>query len=165
MHERIESYGVLLIMIGIFGRLWSTLCIGGRKSAEVVTIGPYSITRNPLYLFSTVAAVGVGAQTGSLWVAGGLGLLCAAAFQVVIRREEGYLRGKLGAAYADYLRRVPRFLPNPFIYRDNPMICFEPRLLSRTLVDGIVFFVSIPFFEGLEWAQHSGTLPVLLNLA
>ncbi|MEW6635116.1 MAG: isoprenylcysteine carboxylmethyltransferase family protein, partial [Pseudomonadota bacterium] len=65
VHETIEMFGVLLIFLGIIGRLWSTLYIGGRKSAEVVTGGPYSITRNPLYLFSTVAAAGVGAQIGS----------------------------------------------------------------------------------------------------
>lgn len=165
MHERIESYGVMLILIGIFGRLWSTLYIGGRKSVEVVTVGPYSVTRNPLYLFSAVAAAGVGAQTGSLWVAGALALLCALAFQVVIRREERYLLGRLGTAYSDYLQLVPRFVPNPFIYRDNPVVCFEPRLLRRTLVDGLVFFVSIPFFEALEWGQQTGTLPVLLNLS
>ncbi|TGS89835.1 isoprenylcysteine carboxylmethyltransferase family protein, partial [bacterium M00.F.Ca.ET.177.01.1.1] len=65
VHESIEMFGVLLIFLGIVGRLWSTLYIGGRKSSEVVTGGPYSITRNPLYVFSTVAAAGVGAQIGS----------------------------------------------------------------------------------------------------
>lgn len=164
MHERIEAYGVMLIMIGIFGRLWSILYIGGRKSAEVVSAGPYSITRNPLYLFSSVAAIGAGAQTGSLWIAVGFGVLCAVAFQVVIRREEGYLGGRLGATYRDYLARVPRFFPNPLIYRDLEIVCFKPRILRRTLVDGLVFFVSIPFFETLEWGQQSGAIPVLLSL-
>ncbi|TIL80128.1 MAG: isoprenylcysteine carboxylmethyltransferase family protein, partial [Mesorhizobium sp.] len=65
VHESIEMLGVLLIFLGVVGRLWSTLYIGGRKSSEVVTGGPYSITRNPLYVFSTVAAAGVGAQIGS----------------------------------------------------------------------------------------------------
>src|SRR5713226_3679090 len=66
VHETLEMVGVLLIFLGIVGRLWATLYIGGRKSAEVVTGGPYSITRNPLYVFSTVAAAGVGAQIGSI---------------------------------------------------------------------------------------------------
>lgn len=163
-HELIEAYGIMLIMVGIFGRLWSILYIGGRKSAEVVSVGPYSVTRNPLYLFSSVAAVGAGAQTGSLWVALAFGVLCALAFHVVIRREEGYLAGKLGAAYRDYLARVPRFLPNPFIYRDLDIVSFEPRIFKRTLIDGLVFLVSIPFFEALEWGQQSGSIPVLLSL-
>ena len=164
VHERIESYGVVLIMIGIFGRLWSILYIGGRKSAEVVSAGPYSITRNPLYLFSSIAAIGAGAQTGSLWIAIGFGALCALVFHVVIRREEGFLGARLGAAYRDYLGRVPRFFPNPLIYRDLEAVCFRPRILRQTLVDGLVFFVSIPAFEALEWGQHSGAIPVLISL-
>jgi hypothetical protein len=59
---------------------------------------------------------------------------------------------------------VPRFLPNPFIYRDLDIVSFEPRIFKRTLIDGLVFFVSIPFFEALEWGQQSGSIPVLLSL-
>ncbi|TIV31008.1 MAG: isoprenylcysteine carboxylmethyltransferase family protein, partial [Mesorhizobium sp.] len=91
VHETIEMFGVLLIFLGIVGRLWSTLYIGGRKSSEVVTGGPYSITRNPLYLFSTVAAAGVGAQIGSFSGIILFALLCAGAFHIVILREERYL--------------------------------------------------------------------------
>lgn len=106
VHETIEMFGVLLIFLGIVGRLWSTLYIGGRKSAEVVTGGPYSITRNPLYVFSTVAAAGVGAQMGSFTAMFGFALLCALAFHVVILREERFLREVLGAPYEAYLARV-----------------------------------------------------------
>ena len=74
LHEAIEMIGIVLIVIGIAGRLWSTLYIGGRKSASVVSDGPYSITRNPLYVFSAVAAVGVGAQMGSITAAVGFGV-------------------------------------------------------------------------------------------
>src|ERR1041384_2965565 len=84
-HDRIEAYGVMLIMIGIGGRLWSTLYIGGRKSAELVRTGPYSITRNPLYLFSSIAAAGAGAQMGSYVVACLSVVLCAAVFHLVAR--------------------------------------------------------------------------------
>ena len=59
MHEYIETLGLALVTVGIGGGLWATLYIGGRKSAVVVSTGPYSITRNPLYLFSSIAAAGV----------------------------------------------------------------------------------------------------------
>ncbi|RWE30056.1 isoprenylcysteine carboxylmethyltransferase family protein, partial [Mesorhizobium sp.] len=77
VHESIEMFGVLLIFLGVVGRLWATLYIGGRKSSEVVTGGPYSVTRNPLYVFSTVAAAGVGAQIGSFTGIILFALLCA----------------------------------------------------------------------------------------
>ena len=42
------------------------LYVGGRKNAELVTTGPYSMMRNPLYFFSLLGVAGVGAQTGSV---------------------------------------------------------------------------------------------------
>lgn len=65
MHERIETVGLALMLVGIGGRLWSVLYIGGRKTVEIVSTGPYSVTRNPLYFFLSIAAAGAGAQSGS----------------------------------------------------------------------------------------------------
>ncbi len=164
MHEYIETLGLLLILIGIGGRLWATLYIGGRKSAEVVSTGPYSVTRNPLYVFSTIAAAGVGAQTGSYVVACLSMALCAAAFYIVARREERFLVAKLGGAYLSYLERVPRFLPNPLIYRDDAEVTFQTRRLRVTFVDGLVFLAAIPVLEAIEEAQEIGKIPLLFQL-
>ncbi|AZO35367.1 isoprenylcysteine carboxylmethyltransferase family protein [Mesorhizobium sp. M2A.F.Ca.ET.037.01.1.1] len=164
VHETIEMFGVLLIFLGIVGRLWSTLYIGGRKSSEVVTGGPYSITRNPLYLFSTVAAAGVGAQIGSFSGIILFALLCAGAFHIVILREERYLKEVLGAPYAAYLAKVPRFFPNLRLYREGDTGSFKPRLLLNTLLDGMVFLVALPAFELIDGAQQSGVLPVWFTL-
>ncbi|RWP86570.1 MAG: isoprenylcysteine carboxylmethyltransferase family protein [Mesorhizobium sp.] len=163
-HERIEAHGIALILIGIGGRLWSILYIGGRKSAEVVTTGPYSVMRNPLYFFSTVAAVGIGTQTGSAVVAVASAVLCAAAFHIVTLREERHLTTVLGAPYKDYVARVPRFFPNPRLYRDQAEVTFTPRIFNHTLRDGLMFLVSIPFFELIESGQESGVIPVLFWL-
>ncbi|WP_434724766.1 methyltransferase family protein [Mesorhizobium sp. RIZ17] len=164
VHESIEMFGVLLIFLGIVGRLWSTLYIGGRKSAEVVTGGPYSITRNPLYLFSTVAAAGVGAQIGSFSGVILFSLLCAGAFHIVILREERYLKELLGAPYAAYLAGVPRFFPNLRLYQEGDTGSFKPRLLLNTLLDGLVFLVALPAFELIDGMQQSGMLPVWFTL-
>ncbi len=164
VHETIEMAGVVLIFLGIVGRLWATLYIGGRKSAEVVTGGPYSITRNPLYVFSTLAAAGVGAQMGSLTATVGFALLCAAAFHVVILREERFLKEALGGPYEAYLARVPRFVPDLSLYEEGDTGSFRPRLLRTTLLDGLVFLVAMPVFETIDAAQMAGTLPVLFRV-
>lgn len=161
MHEYIETLGLVLIMIGIGGRLWATLYIGGRKSAEVVSTGPYSITRNPLYLFSSIAAAGVGAQTGSYVVGLIFMVLCAAAFYIVALREERFLSAALGDEYASYLARVPRFLPNPMLYRDDAQVVFQTGRLRATLLDGLVFLAAIPVLELIEEAQEAGIVPIL----
>lgn len=164
VHEHIEWIGQMLILTGIGGRMWSTLYIGGRKSSEVVQTGPYSMTRNPLYFFSAIAAAGVGGQMGSFALMAAFGVLCWFAFSIVIRREEEFLSAKLGKPYLDYLARVPRFIPNPAIYRDEELVTFRPALLSRTLKDGLAFFVSVPLFELIETLQDKGTIPVLFHL-
>lgn len=162
-HERIESVGIMLILVGIGGRLWSTLYIGGRKSSEIVDTGPYSIMRNPLYFFSTVAIMGVGAQVGSYYLALGFAVLCWLAFLIVIRREEIFLAARMGQPYQDYMARVPRFFPRPWLWRDQAEVTFNPRLLNRTLVDGLAFFVSVPVFEFIEEAQEQGWIPILFH--
>ncbi|RWM36200.1 isoprenylcysteine carboxylmethyltransferase family protein [Mesorhizobium sp.] len=164
MHESIEMFGVLLIFLGVVGRLWATLYIGGRKSSEVVTGGPYSITRNPLYVFSTVAAAGVGAQIGSFSGIVLFALLCAGAFHIVILREEKFLKEALGAPYQAYLAKVPRFFPKLSLYDEGDTGSFKPRLLLNTLLDGLVFLVALPAFELIDSAQQSGMLPVLFRL-
>lgn len=163
-HERIESTGLALILVGIGGRLWSILYIGGRKSAELISTGPYSVMRNPLYFFSTIAVTGIGAQTGSLVVTVVSMLLSAAAFHIVALREERYLKSALGAPYQDYLQRVPRFLPNPCLFRDQPEVTFTPRIFNLTLRDGLMFLAAIPFFEFIEEGQENGLVPILLWL-
>ena len=44
----VELAGYLFLILGLSVRIWSILYIGGRKSQELVTDGPYSLCRNPL---------------------------------------------------------------------------------------------------------------------
>ncbi|KQT54042.1 hypothetical protein ASG54_19525 [Aureimonas sp. Leaf460] len=164
MHEFIEQLGFALMIAGIMGRIWCTFYIGGRKSAEIVDAGPYSMTRNPLYVFSTVAAAGVGAQTGSLVLGAVFAIGCALAFQPVIRREERHLLEKFGAPYAAYVARVPRFVPRLCGYEDRAEMTIRTDRVYRTLIDGLVFLTAIPLFEGIEFLQTSGHLPLHLLL-
>ena len=40
VHEYIEDFGIGVIVMTILGRMWCTLYIGGRKSSEIVRLGP-----------------------------------------------------------------------------------------------------------------------------
>jgi protein-S-isoprenylcysteine O-methyltransferase Ste14 len=163
-HNFIEAFGLAFIGIAILGRLWCTLYIGGRKAGEVVSSGPYSISRNPLYVFSTIGAVGVGAQSGSLVISALFGVLCLMAFSIVAKREERFLAAQFPDTYPDYRRRVPRFFPKLSLYRDEPSLTVLPHRVYTTLKDGLVFFAAMPAFELVEYLQDSGVLPVLLRL-
>lgn len=164
LHGLVEAIGLGLIVVGIVGRMWCTLYIGSRKSSEIVDTGPYSVTRNPLYVFSSIAAAGVGAQTGSIVLSALFMLGCVGAFLFVIGREERYLEEHFGQAYRAYLRRVPRFLPRPSLYRDEGTLTISTSRLYNTFGDGMVFFVAMPAFEIVEYFQSIGAIPVVLRL-
>ncbi|ABS13524.1 MULTISPECIES: methyltransferase family protein [Brucella/Ochrobactrum group] len=163
-HEYIEAFGLSLIVAAIIGRMWCTLYIGGRKSAEIVQSGPYSVTRNPLYVFSSIGAMGIGAQTGSIIIAIAFGVLCYLAFSVVIRTEEKFLKQNFGKPYEAYCASVPRFFPKFSLFRDDKELIVRPDRIYRTFQDGLVFFVAYPFFEFVEYLQDIHVLPVLLRL-
>lgn len=149
-HEAIERGGVFFILAGIVGRTWCSMYIGGNKLKRLVTEGPYSLTRNPLYLFSAIASFGLGAQLGSIVFA----LLCTAAtiaiFLIVIRHEERALAGLFPAEYATYKAQVPRLLPSFRGWQDADEIPVQPALVYRTFWDAMFFLFAIPALKGLE---------------
>ena len=163
-HEAIEMAGVGLVLACIAGRMWSILYIGGRKNADLVTTGPYAMTRNPLYFFSTVGAVGIGLMLGSFVAAAVLGLAAYAVLNATAVREAQYLRTLFGARYDDYARRTPLFWPAPGLYREPQEASFSPGVLRRTFLDGLVFLLAFPLIELVEHLQDAGWLPVLFNL-
>ena len=163
-HEAIEMAGVGLVLACIAGRMWSILYIGGRKNADLVTTGPYAMTRNPLYFFSTVGAVGIGLMLGSFVAAAVLGLAAYAVLNATAAREAQYLRTLFGAGYDDYARRTPLFWPAPGLYREPREASFSPAVLRRTFLDGLVFLLAFPLIETVEHLQDAGWLPVLFNL-
>ncbi len=163
-HEMVEWLGIVLIVVCIIGRTWSSLYIGGRKIEEFVQTGPYSVMRNPLYFFSCLGAVGVGMQVGSVVLGLLTGLLAYAVFYVVVQREEDLLGERYGAAYAAYLAKVPRFFPNPFLWQDEPTLTIRPPRVTRTFLDALVFLLAVPGAEFFEQLQEAGVIPVLLKL-
>jgi len=164
MHEGVEAVGLAAIVLAIVGRAWCSLYIGGRKKAEIVSRGPYSITRNPLYVFSFFGAFGVGAQSGSLTIAVLFMLASYGVFRLTVQREEAWLGATFGADYAAYKARTPRFLPRFSLWRDEAELAVRPSFFLRTLRDGLVFLLAIPLFEAIDLAQAEGWLRVLARL-
>ena len=163
-HEGVELLGRAMIVVAIVGRAWCSLYIGGRKKAEIVDRGPYSISRNPLYVFSFIGAFGMGAQTGSVTLATLFTVVAFGVFFLTLKREEAWLSEAFGETYEAYRRRTPRFGPDFSLWRDAETLEVRPRFFLTTIRDGLVFFLAIPLFEGAERLQHIGWLSTLLHL-
>lgn len=163
-HERVESVGFVAMILSIGGRAWCSLYIGGRKKAEIVDRGPYSITRNPLYVFSYIGALGIGMQSGSVVIGIGFVLAALIVFYLTVQREEAFLEREFGAVYTAYKARTPRFWPHFSLWRDEEHLTIRPTLFVATIRDGLVFLLSIPIFELIDEAQAANWLRILVHL-
>ena len=100
-------------VIAAFGLITRAAAAGHlRKDQELATSGPYSRTRNPLYLGSSLLAAGFIVAGHSLWA----GVLVASYFAVfyygAIRTEEAHLRAHFGFEFEAYAARVSKFFPS-----------------------------------------------------
>lgn len=162
--EGFRAIGLVLIGIAIMGRAWCSLYIGGRKAAEIVDRGPYSLTRNPLYVFSFIAAFGMGLQTGSLVLATLFLLITVGVFFATVTREEVWLQAHFGEIYSEYRRRTPRFWPRFAGWRDLETLQIRPDRFVMTLKDGAVFLLAVPLFALVTWLQSIGWVTAIFTL-
>jgi protein-S-isoprenylcysteine O-methyltransferase Ste14 len=164
VHEVIEWVGIGLILACIFGRTWCSYYIAGRKDVALVTVGPYSVCRNPLYVFSILGAFGVGAQFGSIVGALIVGIGAWFLFDRVAAEEEKTLKLVYGHFYDDYCARVSRFMPRLSQWRAAGALEVHRDRVMRTFFDACVFLLAIPAAEALEYLQTAGLSPVLFRI-
>jgi protein-S-isoprenylcysteine O-methyltransferase Ste14 len=81
------------------------------KQSVLTVTGPYAHTRNPLYLGSSVLALGAAMATRS-WISSAvLVVYFALVYAVVMRREEQELLLQHGHSFQAYATAVPLFFP------------------------------------------------------
>jgi protein-S-isoprenylcysteine O-methyltransferase Ste14 len=163
-NEVLVATGQIALFGAIVGRSWCSLYIGGRKTREIVTLGPYSVSRNPLYLFSSLAAFGVGALTGSVVLLIAAVALTFLVLRATVQREEAWLTKAFGAPYEAYLKDTPRFWPRWSIWRDEPSLEIDPARFVRTVLDGSVLLLALPLLKALVLARAEGVIPTLIVL-
>jgi len=164
VNQGLEWLGLGLMLLALLGRCACMLYLGGRKGAELIADGPYSVSRNPLYVFSILAVLGIGLQTGSLVVGLALALAAFAVFRWIVAEEEHLLHTAFGAGYDAYCARVPRFGPRPSLWRTPQRVTVDLPGVWKTVRDALPYFLSIPLFEAIEAAQDTGWVHVRLWL-
>ena len=167
-HEDVATFlfsgGLVLAAVGATGRIWCSFFISGRKDGQLVTEGPYSISRNPLYVYSCIGLVGVGLTTETLTYP----LLFLAIFGLyypgIMAREERRLEELFGESFRQYRQRVPRFWPNTGLYSEPTSWSSNPRLFRRHILSDIWFVWIAAIIELVEGMRNVGWLPHLLTL-
>lgn len=111
------TLGLALAVVGATLAARSAILLAGRgrprrgPKPPLVLAGPYLRMRNPLLAGVVLALGGLGLAAGSVHLGLVTVAVAAAAHLWVVRVEEPRLRARFGAAYAEYLRRVPRWVP------------------------------------------------------
>ena len=164
LHEAMEWLGHALVILCVLGRSYSSLFIGGKKNDALIMDGPYSIVRNPLYVFSFLGVVGIGLQSGVITLTTVLALAFVFYYPSVIKHEEARLEYNFGSRYRAYMQRVPRWWPNWSLWSEPELVVARPKFLRKTMLDALPFFLAFPAFELIKYLQQAGHISPLLNV-
>jgi protein-S-isoprenylcysteine O-methyltransferase Ste14 len=120
------AVGLPVALLGLLLRAWAAGHLA--KNEALAISGPYSFTRNPLYLGSLIAAIGLALAGGSAWLAAFYGAVFVLVYVPVMELEEQHLL-TLFPDYEAYAQRVPLLLPGGKLY--GPVGGFQFRLWRR----------------------------------
>jgi protein-S-isoprenylcysteine O-methyltransferase Ste14 len=157
--ESMELTGFVLLVAAAFGRIWCLTYISGKKDSVLLTTGPYSVVRNPLYLFSFLGALGFGMAVENPLLSLVLGTGFAVFYPITVRNEERRLLGHFGEEYGKYCDRTPRWIPDFRLYREPEAITLNPAKIRKGLLDATWFLWAFLFWEVLEECRKTGVLP------
>jgi protein-S-isoprenylcysteine O-methyltransferase Ste14 len=164
LEEALYLLGVVAVAACLVGRAWSLSYISGSKDSRLITTGPYSISRNPLYFANFLGAVGLGLCTETLTVTLVTIITFAVYYPRVIAAEEKRLLELFGEDFESYRRRVPRFFPAfKGLVEDEEMLV-SVRAFRNGLRDLGAIVLALGLLEFIESLHRAHVLPTLFTL-
>lgn len=160
----IELVGYVFLLAGLAIRMWCICYIGSRKSKELITEGPYSLCRNPLYIGTSLLAIGVGFSFENLLMILFVPLIIIPIHILTAKKEEAHLEGLFGDTYCSYKAKVPAFWPKFSNYHSPETVPIHIRSIQRIAMDTCAVLM-LPMIEDLlELLHASGIIPVLWHI-
>jgi protein-S-isoprenylcysteine O-methyltransferase Ste14 len=164
VEEIMVFVGLSLVSIAACGRLWCMLYMAGNKTRKLVTEGPYSLCRNPLYLFSLLGAIGMGLGSSTFTVP----LVFIAAFSLyypfTVKSEEARLLLIHGEDYRSYCSKTPRYIPSLKNFQEPEQYTLDPRVFRKHVGNAILWVFLFGFWEIFEFLRLEKWIPTLFNL-
>jgi protein-S-isoprenylcysteine O-methyltransferase Ste14 len=149
-HSLFDFFALILIILCAFGRIYATAFLGGHKNKKIIDIGPYSVVRNPLYVFSWLGVLGLSLASMNILVIIFAPFSFFILYLSLIKREEAHLLESFGTDFQAYMNRVPRWIPNFKIFQCPETIEMNPKLLKNAVFDAIWWFVPFLVLELFE---------------
>lgn len=157
-------FGVVLVGIASLGRLWCSVYIAGYKTDHLVTQGPYSMCRNPLYFFSLLGALGLGFASESFLIPFFVLIGFAAYYPLVIKSEEAELAKLHKDGFDRYSKKVPRFFPKIFSLTEPEAYIVKPVIFRRHMFSALWFIWIIGVLEIIEGLHELKVLPTIFHI-
>jgi protein-S-isoprenylcysteine O-methyltransferase Ste14 len=106
----VVASGGLMLWAFLAFRAHKTSVLPHRRSDALITSGPFSWTRNPIYLGEGVLLAGLALINGSIWYAAIIPPFLWTVTRLAIVREEAHLAARFGDAWTTYAARVRRWV-------------------------------------------------------
>lgn len=156
--------GAFLVGVASLGRLWCSIYIAGYKTSHLITQGPYSMTRNPLYFSSLLGALGIGFVSETFFIP----LLILAGFFIyypfTIKNEEAELAKLHGDQFETYFKKVPRFFPKISYLIEPDEYSIKPVIFRRHMFSALWFIWIIGILELIEELHELRLLPTIFKI-
>ena len=116
----LQGIGLAIFLLGLALAIWARICLGRnwgtpmsqKVDPELVTTGPYSTIRHPIYSGIILAMIGTAVAVSVYWLTAVV--LLAAYFLYSAVMEERYMAGLFPDAYPHYKQSTK--MPIPFIF-------------------------------------------------
>ena len=156
--------GTVLVGIASLGRLWCSVYIAGYKTDHLVTQGPYSMCRNPLYFFSLLGALGVGLASETLLIPFVILIAFAGYYPHVIKSETAELIRLHKSEFEIYLKEVPIFFPKISLLNEPEEYIVKPRIFKSHMFHAIWFVWFLGIIEMIEGLHELNVLPTVFKI-
>jgi len=156
--------GMILVAIASLGRMWCSLYIAGYKDNKLITEGPYSICRNPLYFFSMIGVVGIGCSTETFTFPIVFIILFALYYPFIIKSEEKRLKQLFAVEFEEYTKRVPAFFPRFSTFEEPEKYSVKPVVYRKHIFSALWFIWIVGIIEVIEGMREIGLLSHLWSL-
>lgn len=144
--------GLPIALIGVLFRAFAAGVI--KKDSTLATSGVYALTRNPLYLGSSLLAAGFAIVSASQFAAALLLFPFMLIYPTVMLREEAHLARLFHDDFRRYKSKVPRFFPR-LTLRFRPSFSFDQYLSNREYNTALGFAAAFVFFVLKWWLTES----------
>ena len=149
--------GIPVIFLGETIRIWSHGYL--RKARQLATDGPYAYVRNPLYLGNFLIGFGFCLIIWHPMIVTSFVVGFYTVYWITVKGEEQRLAHKFGVQYAEYVKKVPRFIPHFSPYPNRSRALFRAHRIwghgEHITILGILILLSVLYLRQEFYQQRN----------